>query len=347
MTDSRFFKNSGPFDVKKLAEVTGAQLRLPKGASRLDAYDNKVRDVAPLGKAEAYEVTFLSNARYRELLATTNAGVCIMHPDLASQAPEDMVLLLTPDSYGAYAKIATAFYPAPALQPGISPNAVIHPSATVGANCQIAPGAVIEENAEIGENSVIGANTVIGTGVIIGKNARIGANVTISYAIIGANAIFHPGVRIGQDGFGFAPINGEHFKIPQLGRVIVGDNVEIGANTCVDRGAGPDTVIGDGCKIDNLVQIGHNVRMGKGCILVSMSGIAGSTKLGDYVIVGGKVGIAGHLSIGTGAQLAAGSGVIQDVFPNEVQGGYPAVPIRQWHRQNIALKKMVKKQGNE
>lgn len=341
MTDPRFFTNAGPFTLQQIAEIAGAELLPGTDSSKL------IYDVAPLGRAEEGHISFLSNTKYIAQMEYTKAGACIIHPEFKDRAPGHIALLVTSDPYVAYAKVATAFYPVPKIQPSISPQAYIDPSATIGEGCCIEPGVMVAAGAVIGAGTLIRANAVIGEGVSIGENSHIASNVTITHATVGSNAFIHPGVRIGQDGFGFAPVHGVHFKVPQLGRVIIGNDVEIGANTCIDRGAGPDTIIGDGCKIDNLVQIGHNVTMGKGCIIVSMVGISGSTRLGDYVVVGGQAGIAGHLSIGSGAQIAACSGVMRDIPAKEVHGGSPALPIREWHKQNVILRKMLKRKVAE
>jgi len=184
---------------------------------------------------------------------------------------------------------------------------------------------------------------VIGPGCAIGAGGVIGAQVTIAFALIGDHVLIHPGARIGQDGFGFVSGPDGHLKIPQLGRVIIQDDVEIGANTTVDRGAGPDTVIGEGTKIDNLVQIGHNVRIGRHCVIAGQVGISGSTVLGDFVALGGKVGLSDHVTLGSGAQVAALSGVMRDIPPGEVHMGIPARPIREFMRETALLSRLAKK----
>ena len=337
MADSRFFVNSGPFSLKKIVDITGVTLDSSVDEAIL------IHDIAPLDSADEGKLTFLSNTKYIAELETTKATACIIHPDLAEKAPKHLLLLQSKDPYGAYALIANAFYPLEKVKSTVADTASIAADAVIGSGCRIDSGAVVSARAEIGEGCHIAANAVIGEGVRIGKHTRIGATAAINHAFIGANCIVHSGACIGQDGFGFAPIAGKHVKIPQLGRVVVGDDVEIGANTCIDRGAGPDTVIGDGTKIDNLVQIGHNVQMGRGCIIVSQVGISGSAILGDYVVVGGQTGIAGHLNIGSAVQLAARSGVINNIPPKGIYGGAPAVPVREWHRQNVAIKRLGKK----
>jgi len=337
MADPRFFTVAGPFTLAELAALAGA---VPTGAA-----DPATRfvDVAPLDQAEADQVSFLDNPKYLAAFRTSRAGLCVVAPALAAQAPVGMSLLLAEDPYRAYARIAQAFYPVAAVEPWRAPTAWIDPTARVDETCRIEPGAAIGAGAEIGPNCLIGANAVIGAGVVIGANSRIGAGASLSHALVGRGVTIYPGARIGQDGFGFAMGPQGHLKVPQLGRVIIGDGVEIGANATIDRGAGPDTVIGDGCMIDNLVQIGHNVHLGHGCVIVAQVGISGSTRLGDFVAAGGQAGITGHLKIGSGARIAAQAGVMRDIAAGETVGGAPAVPMAEWLRASALISRMARR----
>jgi UDP-3-O-[3-hydroxymyristoyl] glucosamine N-acyltransferase len=339
MADPRFFSVAGPFTVAELAQRTGARIA---GAAQADRV---LRDVAPLETAGPDELSFLANPKYRPALGRTGAGAAFVHPDNEGAAAPGLTLLITPNPYRAYALAAQAFYPDPPPVPGIGAGAVIDPTARLGEGCRIDPNAVIGAGAELGRACHIGANAVIGAGCILGDAVRVGANASLSHCLVGARVLVYPGVRIGQDGFGFAPDPNGHVKLPQLGRVIIGDDVEIGANSTIDRGAGPDTVIGAGTMIDNLVQIGHNVQVGRGCVLVAQSGISGSTRLGDFVMVGGQSGITGHLTIGSGARVAGQSGVTHDMAPGDTVMGSPAVPIREHHRQVLLLRRLAAKKG--
>lgn len=339
MADPRFFTNAGPFTLAQLAEISGAAPA--EGVNPQAVFT----DVAPLEQAAADQVSFLDNRKYVAAFQASTAGLCVIAPEMADKAPAGMALLLSPDPYRAYARIAQAFYPVPAPEPWVAPTAFIDPSAKLGEGCRVEPGAVIGPKAEIGARCRIGANVVIGQGVVLGDECTIGANATISHALVGAKVNIYPGARIGQDGFGFAMGPQGHLKVPQLGRVVIGNNVEIGANTTIDRGAGPDTVIGDGSMIDNLVQIGHNVQLGRGCVIVAQVGISGSTRMGDFVAAGGQAGITGHLKIGSGARIAAQAGVMRDVAPGETVGGAPAVPMADWLRQSAILGKMARKKS--
>ncbi len=337
MADPRFYSLAGPFDLGRLAEIAGADLTAGTDAERV------FHDVAPLATALPEHVSFLDNRRYRPEFENSRAGACVVDPELTGFAPEDMMLLISEDPYRTYALIARAFHPPRPPSPGVAPSATIDPTASMGAGCEVNAGAVVDPGAEVGARTVIGANAWVGPGVVVGEDCRIGANANLSHCLIGDRVTIHPGVCIGQPGFGFPPSAKGHLDVPQLGRVIVGDDVDIGAGTTIDRGAGPDTTIGAGCRIDNLVQIGHNVELGRGCVLVAQSGIAGSTKVGDFVMLGGQVGLAGHLRIGDGARVAGKSGVSKDIPPGATFSGYPAFPVREHWRQVATLAKLARR----
>lgn len=340
MPDPRFFQKSQSFSLADIVQISGA--KLAEGAN--DTL--QISDVAPLDKAASENVSFLDNAKYKEQFTKTEAGACFVQPELVELAPENVVPLITPTPYKAYALTAQAFYPNNTPKPFVSEQACVHDTSKVPASCIVHPGVVIEGDVELGESVVIEAGAIIKQGVQIGSHSRIGPNAVISHAIIDEYVNIYPGAKIGQDGFGFAIDPTGFVKVPQLGRVIIGSHVEIGANTCIDRGAGPDTVIGQGTWIDNLVQIGHNVKIGKGCVIVSQVGISGSTVVEDYVVIGGQVGIAGHLKIGTGARIAAQSGVMKDIPPGQEVMGSPALPIKENMRQIATLKRLIKKDKN-
>jgi UDP-3-O-[3-hydroxymyristoyl] glucosamine N-acyltransferase len=334
MADPRFFTNRGPFTVGEIAEATGAELRSAAGP------DVALADVSTLQDAASGHLTFLENRRYVTEFRSSGASACFVAPAFADQAPDGMALLVTPRPRRNFAKIARWYYPAEKPSAGVHASADVAPGAVLGDGVSIGAGVVIGAFAEVGTGTVIEANAVIGTGVTIGAECTVGANASISHALIGDRVFVYPGARIGQPGFGFDMDDAGPFVVPQLGRVIIEDDVEIGANTTIDRGAGPDTVIGRGTMIDNLVQIGHNVTVGRGCIIVSQVGISGSTKLGDRVVLAGQVGIAGHLDIGDGVQIAAMSGVNRSIPAGSVVGGAPAVPIRDFRRQVAAIKRL-------
>ncbi len=335
MPDSRFFRNYGPFSVEQIAKHINAE-SIQGLDDATSASSKLVYDVAPLDTASSKDISFIDNKKYLDAFSNTKAGYCIASSDNAAKAPKSQIVLITAVPYLAYAKVASLFYPDS-----------LKLSADYGDVLTTENGARVHKTATIGKDTMIGSGCYIGKGVVIGNNCSIAANSTIEYAIIGDNVIIHSGVRIGQDGFGFAPSTSGIVKVPQLGRVIIGNNVEIGSNTCIDRGSSPDTVIGDGTKMDNLVQIGHNVKIGRGCIIVSQVGISGSTEIGDGSIIGGQVGIAGHLKIGTRVTIAAKSGVHNDIPDFETYGGIPAMPIKQWRKSMIAVKRLGKRRENE
>jgi UDP-3-O-[3-hydroxymyristoyl] glucosamine N-acyltransferase len=337
IVDPRFFRTAGPFALGALAAL--AEARLTGGDP-----DALIADVAPLDRAGGNQITFLDNPKYLAQAAATRAAACLVRPEHADRLPASVARLLTAEPYHAYARIAAALHPelaapSPDHPPaaGLAPGAIVDSSATVHPSCQVAAGAVIEAGVEIGARCRIGANAVIGAGVRLGPDCVIGPGTSLSHCLLGARVVVHAGARVGQDGFGFALGRNGHLKVPQLGRVLIGDDVEIGANSTIDRGSGPDTVIGRGCKIDNLVMIAHNVRLGDGCVVVAQSGISGSTTIGAGSVLAAQVGITGHLTIGPGVQLAARSAVIRDLPGGETYGGAPAIPARQWRRQMAAI----------
>jgi UDP-3-O-[3-hydroxymyristoyl] glucosamine N-acyltransferase len=339
MADSRFYERKGPFTTKHIAEIAEASLAEGVDGNRL------ILDVNALEIAGPDDVSFADNKRYQEKLTHSLAGACLVLPALADSAPAGMALLFSDSPYRSYALVAAAFYPSSPAEFEIDPKAVIGLGARIGQNTKIGPGAVIGTGAEIGPECRIEANAVIGRGVILGKGSTIGTCVSLSHCIIGCRVTIYPGTCVGQDGFGYIMNPEQHIKVPQLGRVIIGDNVEIGANVTIDRGAAGDTVIGSGCIIDNLVQIGHNVEIGAGTVIIAQAGIAGSSKLGDHVILAAQSGVSGHLKIGAGAKIAAQAGVFRDVKRGEEVCGAPAIPIRQFWRQQVRLTRLSEGKG--
>jgi len=310
-----------------------------------DELELLLEGVAPLQTARPNEVSFLDNRRYASALEQTSAGAVIVHPDMAARVPAGTVAIQTIEPYAAWARVAALFYPLPPVSPGIHPSAIVAKGARVDPSAEVGPLSVIEAGAEIGPNCRIGPCAVIGGGVIVGRDCRIGAHASLSYALLGARVYVYPGARIGQEGFGFASTKDGFLSIPQLGRVILEDDVEVGANTTIDRGSSLDTVIGAGSRLDNLVQIGHNVILGRCCVIVAQVGISGSTVLEDFVRVGGQAAMAGHLRIGQGAGIGAQAGVMSDLVPGAEVLGSPAQPKRDFFRQIVMLKRMAKGEG--
>ena len=339
MADPRFHKKSSDKTLSELAEISGAEL---KGDGNL-----KIEDVSSLDEANSKTISFLDNAKYKNAFKKTKAGACIVAPAMIEHAPDGCQILISDNPYKAYALIAQSFYLKQMPEAKISDQAYIDSDSKIGKGCVIEAGVVISRGASLGDSTWVEANTVIGENVQIGKECRIGSNATISHTIMGDYSRLYPGTRIGQDGFGFAIDPAGHVKVPQLGRVIIGDHVEIGANTCIDRGAGPDTVIGDGTWIDNCVQIGHNVKIGKGCVIVAQAGIAGSTTLEDYVVIAAQAGLTGHLTIGQASQIGAQAGVMQSLEAGSKVLGSPAVPVKQAMKQFALLKKLTKPPKND
>jgi UDP-3-O-[3-hydroxymyristoyl] glucosamine N-acyltransferase len=337
MADPRFHKNNGPFTLGELAQQ--GQCEVGRGDPQL-----VLTDIAPLDLADSSHLALCRSAKYIPALEKTRASACVLPPELIERAPPHIALLVAKYPHRTFALIANAFYPAQAVKAEIAPTAVVHPTAILGENVEIGPLAVIKAHVELGKGVKVGSHTVIEEGVVIGDHTTIGSHVSLSHALVGKHVHIKPGARIGQSGFGFFLDPGDmggHVPVPQLGRVIIHDYVEIGANTTIDRGSGEDTIIGLGTRIDNLVQVAHNVHFGKGCVMVAQTGVAGSTKFGDYVVAGGQVGFADNLKIGTGARLGAQCGIMRDVLAGEVLAGSPAMPLKTHYRQVAVLKRLA------
>lgn len=343
MTVPGFLEKPEPIRLEQIAVLTGATIADPTQRDLL------IHDVAPLERAGPGDISYCEGRLYLEELAATQAGACLVSEAQVLQTPKTAAILVTPSPSRAFAVLVGHFYPA-ALGPspvtaagGVSPQAYVSPTALLEQDVTVEPGAVVGDGVEIGSGSFIGANAVIGAHVKIGRGTTISSGVTVAHAMIGDRVFLHPGIRIGQDGFGYVPGSQGHQKIPQIGRAIIQDGVEIGANTTIDRGSLWDTVIGEGTKIDNLVQIGHNVVIGRHCLIAGQVGISGSVTVGDYVMIGGGAGVRDHVKIGDGARITGLAAVHTDIPKGETWGGYPAIPVDKWYRQMRTLQRLVRR----
>ncbi len=338
MIDPRFYKTNAPLPIADIATLTSSV-----ALGEIDS-DRVITTVASLSDEDlSSAAVFMTDAKYLDKKVNSHPAVCFVSSKISEQAKlapilSQSIIFETKNPKAGFALIADYLHWSISEKIGygnqdnsdVDDNAVLHESVVVGAGAYIGPEATI------------GPNSVIGPGVIVGERTCIGANVTITHAIIGKDCRVLAGATIGEAGFGFTLHEGKQIRVPQLGRVILGDEVEIGSNTTIDRGTLSDTVIGNQTKIDNLVQIAHNVKVGERCAFASQTGISGSAIIGDDVQMGGRVGIMDHMVVGDGATIMALSAPLKNVPPNEKWGGIPAKPARQWFRELAAISKLGK-----
>uniref|UniRef100_Q07NI4 UDP-3-O-acylglucosamine N-acyltransferase n=1 Tax=Rhodopseudomonas palustris (strain BisA53) TaxID=316055 RepID=Q07NI4_RHOP5 len=341
MAQAVFFKRYPSSTLAEIAALTKAELVDPSRA------DHVITGVAALDEAGPMHLSFFENLNYVAQLEQTHAGACLVPERFEDRVPPHVIVLRAKSPIRAFVTYARHIHE-DAMRPqsgfglsGIATSAVIHPSAHLEDDVTVDPLAVIGPDVEIGSGTIIGSGAVISAGVKIGRDCNIGATTTIQFALIGNNVLIHPGCQIGQDGFRFIFAQ-THQKVPQVGRVIIQNDVEIGSGTTVDRGGLRDTVIGEGTKIDNQVQVGHNVTIGRHCVIAAQCGLAGSLTLGDNVALGAKVGINNHVTIGDGAQITAMSAVKDSVPPGARWGGFFAKPTKQWFREILAVERLVR-----
>jgi UDP-3-O-[3-hydroxymyristoyl] glucosamine N-acyltransferase len=329
----RFFNCTGPHSFAAVATAAGCSP---------PAHQAWLTGLASLTLAGPNEVSFVSGKRHAAALAQTRAGAVLVSADMQAHVPAGTVPLVTPDPMAAWARVAALFHPMPSVVAGIHPSAVVADGAQIDSTAEVCAQAVIEPGAEVGSGCRIGAGAYIGNGVVLGPDCRIGPHASISHALLGARVYVYPGARIGQEGFGFTITSDGFQTVPHLGCVVIEDDVEIGANTTIDRGALRDTIIGAGTRLDNQVQVAHGVRIGRYCAIAAQVGISGSVEIGDGVVVGGQTGFAEHVRVGGRSRIGAQSGVMSDIEAEAVVVGSPARPAREFFREIATLKKLVR-----
>jgi UDP-3-O-[3-hydroxymyristoyl] glucosamine N-acyltransferase len=333
-----FHPRRGPFTLAVIGETLGIPVPDPVLALPIEG-------VASLDRAGPDQISFLDNRRYRSALKQTSAAAVILAAENLPHCPPNSIPLVTPEPYLAWARVCALFHPRPLAQPGIHPSAVIDPSAIIDPSAEIGPLVVVGAGVTIGAHTRIGAGVTIGDHCMIGADCHIGPQVSIAYAILGDRITIHPGARIGQDGFGFAVSAQGFTPVPQLGCVRIDHDVSIGANTTIDRGSAQDTIIGAGTRIDNQVQIAHNVRIGHHCVICAQVGISGSSSLGDRVTIAGQAGFVGHVHVGSGARIGGQAGIMTDVPAGAEYVGSPAQPAREFFR-GVALLRQLARRSN-
>lgn len=335
MADSRFFHKKETLTLAEIVEITGTEVE--EGVDLLKTFSN----VQGLAEATQGDVSWLFISAMEKVALTTKAGACIVTENLKSFLPEGCIALISKDAHKSYGLLSQAFYPRQ-VNGIVHPKAFVDETAVLGEGCQIDAGAFIGKNVKLGKRCHIYPNAVLLDSVEMGDDCTVGSNATVSFCLAGNKVYIYQGTQVGQDGFGFAMNANGPTKVMQLGRVLIGNDVEIGSNTTVDRGAMGDTVIGNGVRIDNLCQIAHNVKIGDNSVIVAQVGIAGSTELGQFVVVAGQAGLAGHIKIGSGSQIGAQSGILGDIPAGSKLMGTPAMDQRDYFKLQVLLRKMLK-----
>jgi len=318
MLNINFFKPQGPFNLEDLTENAANNRGI------------KIFDIKTLENASNKDITFLNSPKYKSQAINTKAAVCVTKKNLETFLPKKCIKIFVKNVLFSTAKISSKFYPNADLD---YPDVSVVDSASISSkynSVTFGKNILIGKNVKIGSNTSIGNNTTIEQNVCVGKNCLIGSNITLKNTIIGDNVVVQDGCKIGVKGFGFVPLKDKNFRFPHIGRVILNNNVELGANCTIDRGSIGDTVIGENTFLDNQVHMAHNVKIGKNCMIAGQVGFAGSTTVGNNVSIGGQAGISGHLNIGNNVRIGGGSGVVKDVPDNSIIMGYPAVPLKEF-----------------